>query len=53
MEQNSSKELPKYDKKDITQCLQKFENYILNNLNDITKLKNSLLNLSFEGKTES
>ena len=50
---NSSKELPKYDKKDFEQCILKFQNYILNNINDIEKIKNTLLNLSKERKTES
>ena len=55
MEENntSSKELPKYDKKDIEQCILKFQNHILNNINDIEKIKNTLLNLSKERKTES
>ena len=54
MENNiSSKELPTYDKKEIEQCLQKFQSNILNNINDMAKLKNNLLNYSFEGKTES
>ena len=50
---NSSKELPKYDKKDFEQCILKFQNHILNNINDIEKLKSTLLNLSKERKTES
>ena len=49
----SSKELPIYDKNDIEQCIEKFQAHIINNINDITKLKNNLLNLSFEGKIES
>ena len=56
MEQNtniSTKELPIYDKNDIEQCIEKFQAHIINNINDITKLKNNLLNLSFEGKIES
>ena len=55
MEENnsSSKELPKYDKKDFEQCISKFQNYILNNINDIQKIKNTLLTLSKERKTES
>ena len=50
---NSSKELPKYDKKDIEQCILKFQSYILDNLKDIEKIKNTLLNLSKERKIES
>ena len=55
MEENNTslKELPKYDKKDIEQCILKFQNHILNNINDIEKIKNTLLNLSKERKTES
>ena len=55
MEQNSntSKELPKYDKNNIEQSLNKFQNYILNNINDIPKLKNTLLDLSLKGKADS
>ena len=53
MEKNtSSKELPTYDKKEIEKCFHKFQSNILNNINDMTTLKNNLLNLSFEGKTE-
>ena len=55
MEQNttSSKELPKYDKNNIEQSLNKFQTYILNNINDMSKLKNTLLNLSLKGKADS
>ena len=50
---HSSKELPKYDKNNVEQCLNKFQNYILNNINDMPKLKNTLLDLSLKGKAES
>ena len=50
---NSSKELPKNDKKDIEQCILKFQSHILDNINDIEKIKNTLLNISKERKTES
>ena len=55
MEQNtnSSKELPKYDKNNIEQSLNKFQTYILNNINDMPKLKDTLLNLSLKGKADS
>jgi len=50
---NSSKQLPIYDKNDIALCCQKFQNHILNNINDIINIKNNLLNLSLSGKIES
>ena len=50
---NSSKELPKYDKNNIEQSLNKFQSYILNNINDMPKLKNTLLDLSLKGKADS
>ena len=55
MEQNtnSSKELPKYDKNNIEKSLNKFQTYILNNINDMPKLKDTLLNLSLKGKADS
>ena len=53
MQNNSTKELPQYDKTNLEQCLQKFQNYILNNITDIQKIKNTLLNLSLKGKIES
>ena len=43
----------KNGKNNIDDCLQKFQKYILSNINDIPKIKNNLLNLSKEGKTES
>ena len=53
MQNNSTKELPQYDKTNLEHCLQKFQNYILNNITDIQKIKNTLLNLSLKGKIES
>ena len=50
---NSSKQLPIYDKNDIELCCQKFQIHILNNINDINNIKNNLLNLSLSGKIES
>ena len=51
MEEN--KNLFKNIKNNIDDCLQKFQKYILSNINDIPKIKNNLINLSKEGKTES
>ena len=43
----------KNGKNNIDDCLQNFQKYILSNINDIPKIKNNLINLSKEGKTES
>ena len=50
---NSSKKLPIYGKNDIEKCIEKFQTHILNNIHDITKIKNILLKFSLEKKTES
>ena len=52
-ENNSPKEYLIIEKNNVDECLKKFENHILNNINDFVKIKNNLINLSVEGKTES
>ena len=47
------KELPGYDKNDIEQCCSKFKEHILNNINDIPKIKQNLLNITLNGNSES
>ena len=47
------KELPGYDKNDIEQCCSKFKEHILNNINDIPKIKQNLLNITLNGNAES
>ena len=50
---NSSKKLPIYEKNDIEKCIEKFKTHIINNINDIPKIKDNLLKFSLEKKTES
>ena len=50
---NSPKKYVIIEKNNVAECLKKFENHILNNINDFVKIKNNLINLSVEGKTES
>ena len=50
---NSPKKYAIIEKNNIDECLKKFENHILNKINDFDKIKNHLINLSLEGKTES
>lgn len=45
---NLSNEISLYEKN-----LLQFQNYIINNINDIQKIKNELINLSLDGKAES
>ena len=52
-ENNSPKEYLIIEKNNIDECLKKFENYILDNINDFDKIKNNLINLSLEGKAET
>ena len=52
-ENNSQKENIIIEKSNIDECQKKFENHILDNINDFEKIKNNLINLSLEGKTES
>ena len=53
MEDNSqSKELLIIEKNNIDECQKKFENHILDNISDFDKMKNNLINLALEGKTE-
>jgi len=52
-ENNSQKENIVIEKSNIDECQKKFENHILDNINDFEKIKNNLINLSLEGKTES
>ena len=49
----TTKELPGYDKNDIEQCCSKFKEHILNNINDIPKIKQNLLNITLNGNAES
>ena len=49
----STKEFQSYDKNDVEQCCLKFQTHILNNINDIPKIKQNLLNLSLKGNAES
>ena len=51
-ENNSPKKLLIIEKNNIEECLKQFEKHILNNINDFDKIKNNLINYSFEGKTE-
>ena len=52
-ENNSPKEYLIVEKNNIDECLKKFENHILDNINDFDKIKNNLTNLSLEGKIDS
>ena len=52
-ENNSPKENIIIEKNNIDECQKKFDNHILDNINDFEKIKNNLIKLSLEGKTES
>ena len=53
MEENDNTKKYIYEKKNIEKCIEKFKTHILNNINDINKIKDNLLNLSLDKKTES